>query len=202
MTEQILTMARRNHEKQVNAFLASAISLGGGKVKLEEMVKAGATFEENDVKTTSGVIISTSTGTEIELSYTNKQDRAVLVGGFGFLIDATGVSIHDGVIDQLHRLLTCEIKRASGSNHEVSFAAHSYGTNKGNQAGFTDEKRYADRCEPIDVKANWSRPVDYLNPGDVISFKLSGMNGITAAESHSGDVNISGILKTMDLVKG
>lgn len=199
---EIAAKAQRMQMTRLVAFLAAALAIGGGKVKLDEMSNSVKRFERNRVPTNSAKIVDSGTGKDITLTYTNKEDRAVLVTGFSFNLDGNAASIPDGVIDQLNRVAVVEIKRQSGSNHEVSFAAHSTGVNPAAQAGFTDDKRYATASTIMQILTDEDIPVDYLNPGESISWKITGMNAVTALDSYGGDVNIMAHLATYDAVKG
>jgi hypothetical protein len=198
----IKSKAQSHLEAKIVAFLAMAMAVAGGKVKTDELLSSGNRFEKNVVQTNADTIQTSTLGEDAVLTYTNEQDRAVLVGGFGFMIDADGASIPDGLIDQINRLVVVEVKRASGSNHNVSMAAHFHGCNGGTPGGYTDDDRFADRMEPLNIPADYDNPVDYLNPGESISFSLTGLNGVTIAESFSDIVNIVGHISTFDLVKG
>lgn len=200
--QDVIAQAQANQEEKQLAFLSTAVAFAGGKVKTAELLQSGKRFEKNVVRTDSMAIMASSAGADKVLTYTNKEDRAILVGDFGFLIDSEGVSIPDGVIDQLNRLVACEVKRASGSHHEVSFASHFHGTNAATPGGYTDDDRFADRMEPLNIPEDFANPLDYLNPGETIKFSLTGLTGVTPAESYAGTVNIVAHLSTMDFVKG
>lgn len=106
------------------------------------------------------------------------------------LLAAAGTRTPDGVINQLRLAGQITVTKANGRVENYAFAAFDLGSTDGRPDGITTAVYHAvsqrNLTERLLAMVVTDAPLDTLEPTETVTFKFTGLNGVTAADSASG----------------
>lgn len=168
--------AQRIQEERLSKFAANALAAAGGKFDLLSFTKQAKRIEKNwrssapvQIADANGLFANASGSVDIG------NDRFALVGKMFISINAVGISIPDGVMQQIAEKLKIKIKRRNGSSVEQSAHAFLVGAPMSNQGGYTDDDAFASQVIPLEAYATdggFEVPLDVLNFNDDFEFEF------------------------------
>ena len=206
-------MANQTQKEQAQRDFAEGVSLHASQKKIARIGQAAALFMLNrgdiDPKEFAGkvkraimtipapnvlTLAATTAYADGTWTHTCPSDRKRIIWSFGIevsnLLAAAGTRTPDGVINQLRLAGQIQITKSNGKVETWAFAAADLGATDGRPDGVTTAVYHAvsqrNLVERLQFMIRDNTPLDTLEPLESITFKFTGLNGVTAADSASG----------------
>lgn len=190
----MITKAQNVQEERLINFGAVGLSSGGGAFKADEYFRSAKRFKRVWQKGSAAAVCASTVLQDATLEITIPEDRWASVGAVVIeLYNETAVVWNGKVCGQFFRLAKLEIVDPNGKSLESgSLRAHTFGVEQ--VQGEADEIEMS--AAPfralnehlIDGDSDFTMPLAFLNPGETIKMKITGLQGTTAADSFTGSV--------------